>query len=58
MTQRRKGFTTKRTLRKGEIRIRVANDIEAEFEAIGDLLVTIHTGFTLLLKNNLCVPSM
>ena len=41
------GFATRRTLRRGERRIRVANGIEAEVEAIGVLHLTLHTGFTL-----------
>ena len=52
------GFATRRTLRRGERRIRVANGVEAEVEAIGVLHLTLHTGFTLRLKDVLYVPSM
>ena len=52
------GFATKKALRRGERRIRVANGLEAEVEAIGEFPLTLHTGFTLLLKDVLYVPSV
>uniref|UniRef100_A0A0A9FQP6 Retrovirus-related Pol polyprotein from transposon TNT 1-94-like beta-barrel domain-containing protein n=1 Tax=Arundo donax TaxID=35708 RepID=A0A0A9FQP6_ARUDO len=45
-------------LRREERRIRVANGVEAETEAIDSFPLTLHTGFTLLLNNVLYVPSM
>ena len=52
------GFAMRRTLRRGERRIRVANGVEAEVKAIGDFTLTLHTGFRLQLHNVLYVPSM
>jgi hypothetical protein len=48
----------RRTLPRGERTIRVANDEEAEVEAIGELPLEISNGFTLLLHDVLYVPSM
>jgi hypothetical protein len=48
----------RRTLPRGERTIRVANDEEAEVEAIGELLLVISNGFTLYLHDILYVPSM
>ena len=48
----------KRTLRRGERRIRVANGVETDAEAIGDFDLILHTGFALKLTNVLYVPSM
>lgn len=52
------GFATRRILRRGERRIRVANGVEAEVKAMGDFALTLHTGFRLWLRNVLYVPSM
>jgi hypothetical protein len=52
------GFHTRRTLRRGERSIRVANSIEAEVEAIGELPLELNNGFTLHLNNVLYVPSL
>jgi hypothetical protein len=48
----------RRTLPRGERIIRVANDEEAEVEAIGELLLVISNDFTLYLHDILYVPSM
>jgi hypothetical protein len=48
----------RRTLLRGERIIRVANDEEAEVEAIGELPLEISNGFTLLLHDVLYVTSM
>ena len=52
------GFATKMTLRKGERKIRVANGVEVEAEAVGVFTLLLHTGFELQLNNVLYVSSM
>jgi hypothetical protein len=51
-------FHTRRTLRRGERSIRVANGVEAEVEAIGELLLELNNSFILHLHNVLYVPSL
>jgi hypothetical protein len=43
---------------RGERSIRVANDVEAEVEAIGELPLELNNGFILCLHNVLYVPSL
>ena len=50
------GFATRRTLIRGERRIRVANGVEAEVKAIGDFTLTLHTGFRLQLNDFFMYP--
>jgi hypothetical protein len=52
------GFHTRRTLRRGERSIRVANGVEAEVEAIRELPLELNNGFILRLNNVLYVPSL
>jgi hypothetical protein len=52
------GFHTWRTLRRGERSIRVANGVEAEVEAIGELPLELNNDFILRLNNILYVPSL
>ncbi len=52
------GFHTRRTLQRGERRIRVTNGIEAEVEAIGELPLELNNAFILHLHNVLYVPSL
>jgi hypothetical protein len=52
------GFHTRRTLRRGEISIRVANGVKAEVEAIRELPLELNNGFILCLHNVLYVPSL
>jgi hypothetical protein len=52
------GFHTRRTLRRGERSSRVANDVEAEVEAIGELSLELNNGFILRLHNIHYVPSL
>jgi hypothetical protein len=52
------GFRTRRTLRKGERSIRVANGVKAEVEAIGKLPLELNNEFILCLHNVLYVPSL
>jgi hypothetical protein len=52
------GFHTRQTLRRGERSIRVANDVEAEVEAIGELSLELNNSFILRLHNVLYVPSL
>jgi hypothetical protein len=46
------------TFRRGERSIRVANGVEAEVEAIGELTIELNNGFILHLYNVLYVPSL
>jgi hypothetical protein len=50
-------FITRRTLRRGERSIRVANSIKVEVEAIGELPLELNNDFILCLHNVLYVPS-
>jgi hypothetical protein len=52
------GFHTRRTFQRGERSIRVINDVEAEVEVIGELLLELNNGFILHLHNVLYVPSL
>jgi hypothetical protein len=52
------GFHMRRTLRRGEISITVANDVKAEVEAIRELPLELNNGFILHLHNVLHVPSL
>jgi hypothetical protein len=52
------GLHTRRTLQRGERSIRVANDVEAEVEAIGELPLELNNGFILHLHNVLYVTSL
>ena len=52
------GFHTRRTLQRGERRIKVANGLEAKVEAIGDLSLELDDGFILQLSDILYVPSL
>jgi hypothetical protein len=52
------GFHTRWTLRRGERSIRVANGVEAEVEAIGELPLELNNAFILHLHNVLYVPSL
>jgi hypothetical protein len=51
------GFRT-RTLRRGEISIRVTNGVKAEVEAIEELPIELNNGFILHLNNVLYVSSL
>jgi hypothetical protein len=52
------GFHMRRSLRRGERSIRVANDVETEVEAIGELPLELNNVFILRLHNVLYVPSL
>jgi len=52
------GFATKMTLRKGERKIRVANGVEVEAEAVGVFTLLLHIGFELQLNNVLYISFM
>jgi hypothetical protein len=58
VTNSLQGFHMRRTLRRGERSIRVANDVEAEVEAIGELPLELNNDFILYLHNVLYVPSL
>ena len=44
ITNSLQGFDMRRTLRRGERTIRVANGVEADAEALGDFILILHTG--------------
>ena len=48
----------RRTLQRGERRIKVTNGVETEAEAIGDLSLELDDGFRLQLSDILYVPSL
>ena len=48
----------RRTLPRGARRIKVANGVEAEVEAIADFYLELHSGFVLYLRDVLYVPSL
>jgi hypothetical protein len=52
------GFRTRRTLQRGERRLRVANGVKAEVEAIGELPLELNNSFILHLHDVLYVPSL
>jgi hypothetical protein len=52
------GLVTRRMFRRGERSIRVANCVEAEVEAIGELPLDLNDGFILCMHNGLYVPSL
>jgi hypothetical protein len=52
------GFRMRQTLQRGERCIKVANGVQAEVEAIGDLPLVLANGFVLLLVDVLYVPSL
>jgi hypothetical protein len=52
------GLSIRRKLAKGQRSIRVANGVEAEVKAIGDLAIELDDGFVLNLNNVLFVPSL
>ena len=51
-------FHTRRTLQRGERHIKVANEVKAEVEAIGELPLELNDGFVLKLTDVLYVPSL
>jgi hypothetical protein len=57
VTNSSQGFLGVRTTR-GERNLKVADGHEAKVEAIGSLTLVLHGGFTLLLNNDLYVPSL
>ena len=52
------GFHTRMALQRGERRIKVANRVEAEVEAIEDLSLELDDGSVLQLSDVLYVPSL
>jgi hypothetical protein len=51
-------FRTRRTLQRGERTLRVANSVEAEVEAIGELPLQLNNSFILYLHNVFYVSSL
>ena len=52
------GVHKRRTLQRGERRIKVANGVQAKVEAIGELLLELNDSFVLKLTDVLHVPSL
>jgi hypothetical protein len=52
------GFHTRRTLQRGERTIKVANGVQADVKATGDLTLALLDGFVLRLSDVLYVPSL
>ena len=52
------GFRSMRTLQRSESFIKVANGVQADVEAIGDLPLELADGFILFLRDVLYVPSL
>jgi hypothetical protein len=50
------GFHSTRTMQRSKRRIEVANGVQAEVEAIGDISLELADGFTILLRDVLFVP--
>jgi len=51
-------LSSAQTIRRGTRKLRVANGVEAEVEAVGTLQLSLHSGFTLRLLDVLYVPSI
>jgi hypothetical protein len=54
----KKGMHSSQILQRGRRSIKVANGVETEVEAIGDLPIKLHDGFILHLHDVLVVPSL
>jgi hypothetical protein len=52
------GFRSTRTMQRKERHIKVANGVQADVEAIGDLPLELANGFILVLRDVLYVPSL
>ena len=52
------GFHSTRTTQRSERCIEVANGVQADVEAVGDISLELADGFTILLRDVLYVPSL
>jgi hypothetical protein len=52
------GFHSTRTAQRSERRIEVANAVQADVEAVGDISLELADGFTILFRDVLYVPSL
>jgi hypothetical protein len=52
------GFRSTRTTQRRERQIKVANGVQADVEAVGDVSLELADGFILLLRDVLFVPSL
>ena len=52
------GFRLTRTMLRSERQIKVANGVQAEVEAVGDVSLELVNGFMLVLRDVLFVPSL
>jgi hypothetical protein len=52
------GFHSTRTMQRSKRCIEVANGVQADVEAVGDISLELADGFTILLRDVLFVPSL
>jgi hypothetical protein len=52
------GFHSTRTMQRSERRIEVANGVQTDIEAVGNISLELAGGFTILLRDVLFVPSL
>jgi hypothetical protein len=52
------GFRSTRTTQRSERQIRVANGVQADVEAVGDVHLELDTGFVLILRDVFFVPTL
>jgi hypothetical protein len=52
------GFRSTRTTQRRERQIKVANGAQADVEAVGDVHLKLNTGFIIILRDILYVPSL
>jgi hypothetical protein len=52
------GFSSMRTTQRSEWQIIVANGAQADVEAVGDVHLELNTGFIIILRDILYVPSL
>jgi hypothetical protein len=52
------GFHSTRTTQRSEKQVRVANGAQADVEAVGDVHLELDTGFIIVLRDVLFVPSL
>jgi hypothetical protein len=52
------GFRSTRTVQRKERCVKVANGVQADVEAVGDLSLELTDGFVLLLRDALYIPTL
>ena len=58
VTNSLQGFRSTRTTLRSERHIKVANGVQAEVEAVGDVSLELVNGFILVLRDVLFIPSL